>query len=161
MRAHGNVIFVLIQYADLSAGFSKEDKIYGGRNMYLIYNVNMLLLPLADVDGIKHGPMIATLNKRTENKSNKWLTISLTTGKNREIRKALAQIHLTVNRIIRTHYGPYSLKGLNPGDVMEVPLKGMLKTLFGERRKQFGDDDAHEEDVQGKLRNHLVTSKRT
>lgn len=44
-----------------------------------------------------------------------WLTITLLEGKNREIRKLMTYIGLTVRRLIRTSYGPYQLGELPVG----------------------------------------------
>lgn len=52
--------------------------------------------------------------------ANAWLTIGLREGKNREIRRAMSHIGLTVNRLIRTSYGPFRLNELKPGEVEEV-----------------------------------------
>jgi hypothetical protein len=56
------------------------------------------------VDKVKHGPFVTTVDPKTKDKANKWLTMSMTTGKNREIKKALGQLLLGVSRIIRTKY---------------------------------------------------------
>lgn len=52
--------------------------------------------------------------------ANAWLTVGLREGKNREIRRAMAHIGLTVNRLIRLSYGPFRLNDLKPGEVEEV-----------------------------------------
>lgn len=52
--------------------------------------------------------------------ANAWLTVGLREGKNREIRRAMAHIGLTVNRLIRISYGPFRLNELQPGEVEEV-----------------------------------------
>jgi 23S rRNA pseudouridine2605 synthase len=58
--------------------------------------------------------------------------MSLTEGKNREVRRVLAHLGLQVSRLIRTSYGPLTLAGLEPGAVDEVDaaaLDDFRKTL--------------------------------
>lgn len=73
------------------------------------------------VKGERFQPMIASLDRQQG--ANAWLTIGLREGKNREIRRALAEIGLTVNRLIRLSYGPFQLGQLKPGQVEEVRRK--------------------------------------
>jgi 23S rRNA pseudouridine2605 synthase len=82
------------------------------------------------IDGIHYGSINANLERRTG--SNCWVEMSLTEGKNREVRNVLAHLGLQVSRLIRTTYGPLTLEGLAPGDVNEVDegeLDAFRKTL--------------------------------
>jgi len=71
------------------------------------------------IEGIHYGSINANLERRTGR--NCWIEMSLTEGKNREVRRVLAYLGLQVSRLIRTAYGPLTLEGLEPGDVDEVP----------------------------------------
>lgn len=71
------------------------------------------------VEGVKYQPIKAVFDR--EMGANSWLTVTLTEGKNREVRKALESVGLTVNRLIRVSYGPFVLADLKPGQVDEVP----------------------------------------
>lgn len=70
------------------------------------------------IEGVHYGSINANLERRTG--SNCWVEMSLTEGKNREVRNVLAYLGLQVSRLIRTAYGPITLEGLEPGDVDEV-----------------------------------------
>lgn len=48
-----------------------------------------------------------------------WVTITLTEGKNREIRRVFAFLGSTVHRLIRIQYGPYHLQG-SPDQVWKI-----------------------------------------
>jgi 23S rRNA pseudouridine2605 synthase len=70
------------------------------------------------IEGVRYGPIDANLERRTGR--NCWIEMSLTEGKNREVRNVLAHLGLQVSRLIRTAYGPFTLEGLGINDVMEV-----------------------------------------
>jgi 23S rRNA pseudouridine2605 synthase len=61
--------------------------------------------------------------------ANAWLTVGLREGKNREIRRAMTHIGLTVNRLIRISYGPFRLNELEPGEVEEVKPRVLREQL--------------------------------
>jgi 23S rRNA pseudouridine2605 synthase len=90
------------------------------------------------VDGVSYGPIEATLDKAKESKSedgkapaNLWISVSITEGKNREVRKVLESVGLTVNRLIRLAYGPFRLDVLPVGAVEEVGPR-VIRELLGE-----------------------------
>ncbi len=70
------------------------------------------------VDGEKFQPMTVVLDRIQG--ANAWLTVALREGKNREIRRAMLAINLTVNRLIRISYGPFRLGDMEPGAIEEV-----------------------------------------
>ncbi len=70
------------------------------------------------VDGERFQPMIASFDRQQG--ANAWLTVGLREGKNREIRRAMADLGLTVNRLIRISYGPFQLGQLKSGEVEEI-----------------------------------------
>jgi 23S rRNA pseudouridine2605 synthase len=80
------------------------------------------------VDGVRYGPIDAKLERGGA--SNAWITLSLTEGKNREVRRVLDAIGLKVNRLIRIGYGPFQLGTLPPGAVEEIPRK-IVKAQLG------------------------------
>ena len=84
------------------------------------------LAALADgitIDGVHYAAIQASLDR--QQRSNAWLDIALTEGKNREVRKVLAHLDLPVMRLIRVAFGPIHLgelaarhgrRGADPGD---------------------------------------------
>ncbi|MEO0721155.1 MAG: pseudouridine synthase [Pseudomonadota bacterium] len=79
------------------------------------------------VDGTDYAPIDAVLERQTG--ANSWLTVSLSEGKKREVRRALESVELEVNRLIRTQYGPFALGELPPGAVEEVPARELMDTV--------------------------------
>jgi 23S rRNA pseudouridine2605 synthase len=73
------------------------------------------------IEGEKFQPMTVTLDRQQG--ANAWLTVGLREGKNREIRRAMEAVGLTVNRLIRVSYGPFQLGQLKPGEVQELRRK--------------------------------------
>lgn len=94
------------------------------------------------VDGERFQGMDVRLDRHQG--ANAWLTVGLREGKNREIRRAMTHIGLTVNRLIRTSYGPFRLNELKPGEVEEVKARVL--------RDQLGLKDNTEEHPAAKAR---------
>ncbi|MCC6479968.1 MAG: rRNA pseudouridine synthase [Sphingomonadaceae bacterium] len=71
-----------------------------------------------EIEGVRYGKIDANLERRTGR--NGWLEMTLTEGKNREVRRVLEHFGLEVSRLIRTRYGPFLLADLPVGAVHEV-----------------------------------------
>jgi 23S rRNA pseudouridine2605 synthase len=83
-----------------------------------------------EVDGVKYGPIDATLER--DQGANVWLVFAIREGKNREVRNVLAHLGLEVNRLIRVSYGPFQLGELAEGQVEEVKTR-VLREQLGEK----------------------------
>lgn len=81
------------------------------------------------IEGVRYGKIDANLERRTGR--NQWVEMTLTEGKNREVRKVLEHFGLQVSRLIRTRYGPFDLADLALGCVDLVARD----QLFQFRRK--------------------------
>jgi 23S rRNA pseudouridine2605 synthase len=96
-----------------------------------------------EVDGVKYGPIDATLER--DQGANVWLVFAIREGKNREVRNVMAHLGLEVNRLIRISYGPFQLGELAEGQVEEVKTR-VLREQLGERvAKLAGVDFARPE----------------
>lgn len=105
-----------------------------------------------EVEGVRYGAIQATLDRKSGD--NSWLTMALTEGKNREIRKICGHFGWPVSRLIRVAYGPFQLGHLEKGDIEEVPGK-VLREQLGQpssapRATHYGKSVSHE--MKGQLR---------
>jgi len=55
-----------------------------------------------------------------------WLELTLTEGKNRQVRRMTAAVGLPTLRLIRHAVGPWTLDGLGPGLWREVPVQSRM-----------------------------------
>src|SRR5215471_3115784 len=84
------------------------------------------------IDGVAYGPVRAMLDRQQG--GNAWITLGLTEGKNREVRRICEHLGWPVSRLIRIAYGPFQLGDLPAGAVEEVPGK-VLREQLGEKTK--------------------------
>ncbi len=79
------------------------------------------------IDGVRYAGIEAGLDSRKG--TNAWLTVSLKEGRNREIRRVMQHLQLSVTRLIRVAYGPFQLGNMERGEVSEVPPKVLREQL--------------------------------
>lgn len=87
-----------------------------------------------EIDGIRYGRIDANLERSTGR--NQWIELTLTEGKNREVRRVLEHLGLKVSRLIRVGYGPFAIGTLPRGTAVEISgneLSRFLKSLDGKR----------------------------
>lgn len=112
-----------------------------------------MLQPLRDgivIEGERFRPMQVTLDRQQG--ANAWLSVTLREGRNREVRRAMAAVGLTVNRLIRVGYGPFRLEDLPPGELREVPPRVL--------RDQLGQPAARDTGGNGRPQTDTTASRR-
>lgn len=77
------------------------------------------------IEGVNYRKVEIELDERKEG-VNQWLTVKIREGKNREVRKLLEYVGMTVTRLLRTSYGPFELKKLQRGSIEEVAKSELL-----------------------------------
>ena len=70
--------------------------------------------------------------------SNVWITMGLREGKNREIKRVLEHMGLSVNRLIRVSFGPFELADLPEGELFEVRTRVLRDQLGPKLAKKAG-----------------------
>jgi 23S rRNA pseudouridine2605 synthase len=89
-----------------------------------------------ELEGIRYGPIEATLDRKQG--ANCWLTLGLREGKNREVRKIMTHLGLTVTRLIRLSFGPFALGELEPGAIAEVKRRVLADQLGDAAAEKLG-----------------------
>jgi 23S rRNA pseudouridine2605 synthase len=92
------------------------------------------------IEGVHYGPIEARIDK--EQGANTWLTFAIREGKNREVKRVCDHLGLTVNRLIRTSFGPFQLGELKPGEIDEVPAR-VIADQTGLKIARGSDDPDH------------------
>lgn len=83
------------------------------------------------IDGVRYAPADTSRERQHGRSANSWLLMTLTEGKNREVRKLCRAVGLTVNRLIRVAYGPFTLEGMAPRDLVEAPPAAVRNLKHG------------------------------
>ena len=91
-------------------------RVYGKVNKDIVLKLRKGL----KIKTIQYRPIDAKIDN--ESNSYTWLTMSLTEGKNREIRNIFEYFGMSVTRLIRVAYGPYKLNNLKKGEVEKIKL---------------------------------------
>jgi 23S rRNA pseudouridine2605 synthase len=98
-----------------------------------------------EIDGVRYGRIDANMERSTGR--NQWIELTITEGKNREIRRVLEHMGLEVSRLIRTSYGPFELLDLPRGAAVEIrqldveKFRKGLKGLGPAAPRPAGNDD--------------------
>ncbi|AWN47991.1 RNA-binding protein [Methylobacterium terrae] len=90
------------------------------------------------IDGMEYGPIEATIDRAQGD--NVWLTLGLREGKNREVKRILEHLGLSVNRLIRLSFGPFQLGDLEVGLVDEIRTRVLKDQLGNSLAEQAGVD---------------------
>ena len=72
------------------------------------------------IDRMRYKPILANIDNTSN--SYTWLTMTLTEGKNREIRNIFESFNMTVTRLIRISYGPYKLGKILKGKIVKAKV---------------------------------------
>jgi 23S rRNA pseudouridine2605 synthase len=95
-----------------------------------------------EIEGVRYGPIRARLDRQMPN--NAWLTIALTEGKNREVRRVCEHLGWRVMRLIRVSYGPFQLGDMKDGEAEEVKGRVLADQIGGPAAKGTGAARAKE-----------------
>ncbi len=123
----------LARYMELpSTGWSRQYKVKVHGSLERV-NFDALAKKGIVINGIKYAPIKIVIEK-DNNTTNTWLRVTITEGKNREVRKIMEHLNLRVVRLIRVSFGPFHLGNLQKGFVKPVSLKA-IKSAIGNKVK--------------------------
>lgn len=79
------------------------------------------------IDGVRYGKVEAKIDRA--HATYPWVSIAITEGKNREVRKLMEYLGVRVARLIRVSFGPFHLGQLEPGTIAEVPARAIAAAI--------------------------------
>jgi 23S rRNA pseudouridine2457 synthase len=71
------------------------------------------------------------------NQPTSWLSITLTEGRNRQVRRMTAAIQHPTLRLIRSSIGPWSIKDIEPGKYIEISVEAPKKSMRNKAPRSF------------------------
>lgn len=135
VRAFG--VFNIKKLEHIAQGVTIEGVRYEPLKINIIDNKNFFKKPNNRQKPNNNGKFTNRANSNQDTQDNRannfWLEITLTEGKNREIRKLLEHIDLRVNRLIRIEYGIFNLQDLPLGQIKKVNDHVLQKVKLGLR----------------------------
>ena len=105
-------------------------KVHGNINI-LVSNIDKIGKNGLVVDDIKYAPVKITIEKQSET-TNTWLRVTITEGKNKEVRNIMDYFGLKVVKLKRVSFGPFQLGKLETGKVKLVSDK-VLREAIGNK----------------------------
>ncbi|MBI5970133.1 MAG: pseudouridine synthase [Deltaproteobacteria bacterium] len=93
----------------------------------VLLNDGMTMPAEADIIEAPHGvwPRVPPIRFR-KNIPAAWLRITITEGRNRQVRRMTASVGYPALRVIRVKIGAWELEGLKPGEWKEAPINGSI-----------------------------------
>ncbi|MEM6475141.1 MAG: pseudouridine synthase [Pseudomonadota bacterium] len=87
-----------------------------------------------EIEGVRYGSINANLERGSGR--NNWIEMTITEGKNREVRNVLEFLGLKVNRLIRTAYGPFQLGDLPRGRAAPIRKHDLGRFVSSLKKQQ-------------------------
>ncbi len=87
------------------------------------------------IEGVRYDAIKAHMENKEQISANTWLKVTLTEGKNREIRRVMEHLGYPVNRLIRVSYGQFALNDIKKSEVREVTQGQIKLKALGEKPK--------------------------
>jgi 23S rRNA pseudouridine2605 synthase len=124
----------LARYFEMPANQFKRTykvRIYGALDPQALKNLSKGVT----IEGIHYEPIHVTLYRESEGGRNNWITVELTEGKNREIRKVMEYLGYKVSRLIRIGFGPCHLDDMRPGQLEELTVPKDIVSLLENKKE--------------------------